>query len=158
MACHELRDLLARWSAEGSLLPGDNPRVENSSRAGSIVYRDNVPARLLDAFESLAVSASESMQHQAAVLRSVAGGFDDLPRHLQSRCEDMFMRILAGLGDHIPTRELEEALCIAENTLISAGSRQTAHAFGEARKLFPPERRRIELAWNPGPALTEQLS
>jgi uncharacterized membrane protein len=86
-----LRDLLARWcygdaafGAENSTTPG---------QAAHVVYYDNLPERLMQAFESLVIVSSESMQHQkcgASVLyvcnlaTSFAAGFATTSRRSHS--------------------------------------------------------------------------
>lgn len=117
-----LRDILARWSSA--------PEVGPDSEAAPVVYVDNVLPRLLNAFESLAVAASESMQHQsyAEILRTFELLFDRLPPDLQSRVEDVILRTLSGLGDHVLSAELETALTALIACLERAGRRQTAAA------------------------------
>ena len=64
-----------------------------------MVYTDNVFSRLMDAFETLAVVASESMQHQsfAEVIHTLAVMFDRLPPDQQRRAEDIILRIISAL-------------------------------------------------------------
>ncbi len=121
LTIYSLRDILARWSVEDRVARGV---------PAPVVYEDNVLPRLLNAFESLAVSASESMQHQsyAEVLRSFELLFDGLPSDLQSRAEDAILRSLSGLGDHVLTAELEAALTALISRLERAGRGQTAAA------------------------------
>ena len=66
----------------------------------------------MDAFEPLAVVASESMQHQsfAEVVRTFAVMFDRLPLDQQRRAEDVILRIISGLGDFVLTAELNSTL------------------------------------------------
>jgi hypothetical protein len=66
----------------------------------------------MEAFETLAVVASESMQHQhfAEVLHSFAIMFDRLSPDQQARAEDIILRIISALGDHVLTAELEATL------------------------------------------------
>jgi hypothetical protein len=54
LTIYSLRDILARWSSP--------PDEATEGEIAPIVYVDDVLPRLLNAFESLAVSASESMQ------------------------------------------------------------------------------------------------
>jgi hypothetical protein len=99
-----LRDLLAHWAAE------DNQSRQEETLP--IVYTDNVFSRLMEAFETLAVVASESMQHQnfAEVLHTFAIMFDRLSPDQQARAEDIILRIISALGDHVLTAELEATL------------------------------------------------
>lgn len=127
LTIYSLRDILARWSVAPDDAAHDPP--------APIVYEDNVLPRLLNAFESLAVSASESMQHQsyAEILRTFELVFDDLPSGLQARAEDVILRSLSGLGDHVLTAELEAALSGLVACLERAGRAQTAAAVLAAR-------------------------
>lgn len=127
MAIHNLRDLLARWAGEGSVAPGEP--------ASRVIYTDTVPARLMNAFESVAVVSTESMQHQtfAEVLRAFAVLFNRLPPNQQARTEDLILRILSGLGDHILTAPLEKELSALATTLADGGRTETAAAVRKAR-------------------------
>jgi len=117
---HGLRDVLARWSAQE-----EETRDEDLF---PIVYSDNVFVRLLDAFESLAVVSSESMQHQnfAEVARTFALMFDRLPEDQQRRAEDLILRILSALGEHVLTAELNTALSALIGTLTASARFETA--------------------------------
>jgi hypothetical protein len=101
-AIHDI--VLARWSAEAE---PDAPE-----KIFPAVCLDDTPRRLLDAFESLAVVSSESMQHQnyIAVLETFTGLFDRLPNDQQDQVEDRILRIFSALGDHVLTIQLEAAL------------------------------------------------
>ncbi len=68
-----------------------------------VVYTDNVFARLLGSFETLAVVTSESMQPQtmAEIIRTFAVMFERLSAHEQVRATDIILRILSVLGDHV---------------------------------------------------------
>lgn len=109
-----LHDLLARWagSAEDGAQEGELP----------VVYCDNVRRVLIDAFETLTVVASEAMQHQifTAVTHALTRTFERLPAVDQRRVEELWLRSLAGLGDHVLTSELDEALTTLERTLERA--------------------------------------
>ncbi|MGH7263928.1 MAG: hypothetical protein ACREMB_03605 [Candidatus Rokuibacteriota bacterium] len=92
-------------------------------------------ARLLEALESLAVVASESLQHQslAEVVRTVAVMFDRLPpRHLR-RAEDLVLRSVSALGEHVLTAELDAALSDLVSALAGADRLETAAAVRTAR-------------------------
>ena len=122
IACHALQDILFRWSEdEQSSLQAD---------AGpSIVYHDRVGERLLGRFESLLVVASESMQHQTAavVVGAMTDAFGRMSVEWKDRVETILLASLAGLGDHMPTRELGESLKKAALAL-RADTRPTAAA------------------------------
>ncbi len=126
-----LRDILARWSA--SARRGDDELVRREP--APVVYRDDVPGQLLDVFESLAVAASESMQHQslAEILRAFSvtfGRLDDASRH---RVAEILLRLLSSLGDHVLTRELEASLTATAEALADSGRDAAAGAIREAR-------------------------
>jgi uncharacterized membrane protein len=131
LTIYGLRDILARWSEP----PGDDAQAAPEHGVAPIVYVDNVPARLLNAFESLAVSASESMQHQslAAVLRTFELLFERLPPAWQARVEDIVLRSLSCMGEHVLTLELETALTDLVARFEAAGRPATAAAVVAAR-------------------------
>lgn len=124
LVIRNLRDLLARWTAE--------EEQEKSSGAAPqtipVVYTDDLFTHLMDAFETLAVVASESMQPQTAaeVIRTIAVVFDRLPADVRKRAEDMIRRMLSALGEHVLTAELNEALSGLIQTLDAAGRGETA--------------------------------
>ena len=80
-----LRDVLAHWSVEDHENPQEEPLP--------VVYRDNVFSRLMEAFESLAIVASESMQHQnfAEVLHTFAVMFDRLAAGSATACRGYYL-------------------------------------------------------------------
>jgi len=127
IAIHNLRDLLARWTGEEEAEPSDDVLP--------IVYPDDVMSLLLGAFESLAVVASESMQHQtyAEIVRTFAMTFDRLPLRERLRVEDLVLRTLSGLGDHILTTELDETLTDLVSSLERAGQASTVAAVRRAQ-------------------------
>jgi uncharacterized membrane protein len=129
LVIRSLRDVLARWAAEEEHDTPDKP-------LSAVVYIDTVPARLMNAFESLAVVATESMQHQtfAEVLRTFSMLFNRLPADQQARAEDLLLRILSGLGDHILTSRLEEELSSLEGALSDGGRTATAAAVRTAHE------------------------
>lgn len=129
LVAYALRDLLARWSADEQRRDG---RVEQPV---PMVYRDDVFAQLLGAFESLAVVASESMQHQvfAEVLQGLALTFDRLPAEHRGPAEDLVRRVLSALGEHVLTAELDAALDALVRALRLAGRPETAGAVQAAR-------------------------
>jgi uncharacterized membrane protein len=130
LTIESLRDLLARWSAEGV-------EPEHPPEGGlAIVYADTTLPRLMDAFETLAVAASESMQHQSlvAVLIALSTLFERLPPDLARRAEDVAMRVLSSLGDHVCTAPLDHALESLALTFRNAGREVSASAVEGARR------------------------
>jgi uncharacterized membrane protein len=123
-----LRDLLARWSV--------SENEETDDERAPLVYPDNVMASLFDAFESLAVVASEAMQHQtyAEIVRSIAITFERLPLPHRQRAEDLLLRSLPALGDHVLTADLDDALNRIERTLDMSGRFATASAIRDAHE------------------------
>ena len=124
---NNLHDLLARWArAEDD---------ETQEGRLPVVYPDNVMVRLFGAFESLAVVASESMQSQvyAEIVRTFALVFDRLPLPDQGRATDLLLRTIPGLGDHILTTDLDDALTSLTGALDRAGCLDVATAFRTAR-------------------------
>lgn len=117
LACRSLRDVLARWLAA----PGHDGEARQGPKP--IVYTDNVFERLIGALQSLAVVASESMQHQllSEIYRTCAALFPKLPADMQARMEDLALRSLSALGDHVLTSELDAALSALVESLTHAG-------------------------------------
>jgi hypothetical protein len=107
---------MARWSAEDE--------SGQDSAVLPVVYADNVFEQLLDAFESLAVVSSDSLQHQAfaEVLLTFAVMYERLPPAQHPRVEDLLLRILPALDDHVLTRELNSALAAVAHTLTACES------------------------------------
>lgn len=126
LVIRSLRDVLARWTADTAACDG---------AALPIVYRDNVPGRLMDAFETLAVVSSESMQHQsfAEVVHALAVMFHRLSPAQQARAEDLVRRILTALGDHVLTCELDRALSKLVEALAACSRSTTASAVRAAQ-------------------------
>ncbi len=133
LAIQNLRDLLARWLHDDAAF-GDGGGYADP--ASPVVYFDDLPNILMRAFESLAVVASESMQHQnaAAIYRTFAGQFHRLPAPLRTQAEDLFLRSLAGLGDHILTSELDAALSDLCTALRARGPSACAEALDDAQQ------------------------
>lgn len=125
-----LGDLLARWS-EPNNAP-DKPAPEPAP----VVYHDDVLATLFDAFESLTVVASESLQHQVAaeVYQAMAGLYDRLTLEGQQQIEQVALRSLATLGEHAPTRQLDRALEMLVNAFVTAGRFDGASAVRRAQE------------------------
>lgn len=128
VAIHGLRDLLARWA-------GNDQTAESHADVLPIVYPDDVMVRLLGAFESLAVVSSESMQHQtyAEILRALAVTFERLPLRERLRVEDLVLRSLSGLGDHVLTTDLDESLSALLAALERTGSSEAVTAVRRAQ-------------------------
>lgn len=82
----------------------------------------------MDAFESLAVVSSESMQHQifTEVIHTFAVMFDRLPPKQQHRAENLILRIISALGYHVLTAELDAALAALVCTLRASARSDTA--------------------------------
>ena len=128
-----LRDLLTRWlQTDAAFGAGADT---DADPAAAVVYSDDLPEQLMQAFESLAVVASESMQHQSAaeIYLTFAGLFHRLPPPLQRRADDLLLRSLSGLGDHILTSDLEASLSAVVAALNAAGRSQGAGAVGAAQ-------------------------
>lgn len=130
-ACHALSDLLWDWAQEGQLSP---PRRGQ----GRILYNDNVAEELMDAFESLVVAASESMQHQtlASVLHALTSSFDAMPTSSKDRVDDIILNSLCALGDHLPTRVLAVKYRAAIDVLGGDGRRGSAAKVAQAWDRF----------------------
>jgi len=128
-AVRNLRDLLARWAV------ADEEVAEESDERLAIVYPDDVLERLMGSIESLTVVASESMQHHvyADILRGLAVTLDRLPPPLARRTEELVLRSLAGLGDHVLTAELDDALTCIADALEAVGLGDGASAVRAAR-------------------------
>lgn len=124
-----LRDLLAQWLGEEE---DDPPNLEKLP----VVYEDDLSSQPLRMLESLAVVATESLQHQnfALVLRTFAQMFDRLPAAQRSQVEEMIPRILSRLPREVLTTELDEALLKLAVALDTAGSRETVEEVWEARQ------------------------
>jgi hypothetical protein len=69
----------------------------------------------------------------AAVLASLAAGFGRLPVEHQRRVEDLCLRSLSALGEHVLTDELDRALSALVTTLGAWGRCETAVAVQQAR-------------------------
>lgn len=130
LTIYSLRNILAHWSMEQEEDSGNHPIA--------VVYTDNVFTRLMDAFESLAVVSSESMQHQifAEVVHTFAVMFDRLPPEQQQRAESLILRIISALGDHVLTAELDAALSALVCTFRSSAHSDTADAVQVAQEEF----------------------
>ena len=125
LVCHALRDILARWLEQGEA-PED--------RSSRIVYTDRVADTAISTFESLAVVASESMQHQtlAEIMRTLAMLLPKLPPEGVDQVVGVILRSLSALGEHVLTRELERSLEIASQAMAAAGRDAAAEAVTRA--------------------------
>ena len=132
LAIWSLRDLLARWLSSDDPLSGRGGRSSDSP----VVYRDTLAEQLLGGFESLVVVASESMQHQCAaeIYRSFAKLFHRLPPALQSTVEELVLRSLSGLGDHILTSDLEASLSSLSAALLRGDRARGAQSIDAAKR------------------------
>lgn len=121
-----LRDLLARWS---------EPQGRPEGEPVPVVYNDDLIGEAITSLESLAVVASESMQHQcyAEVVRTFSKLFDRLAVRDQERVDDAVLRILSGLGDLVLSADLDQALRDLAGTLGSNGHGAAASAVRTAR-------------------------
>ena len=134
LAIWNLRDLMARWlQTDASFGAQDG---QSSEQPAPVVYSDNLPGQLMHAFESLAVVASESMQHQSAaeVYRTFATLLGRMPPALRRETEGVVLRSLAGLGDHVLTKELDDSLSTLFAALEAAGHAQCAGAVDAASR------------------------
>lgn len=132
MAIHALRDLLARWTGNHA---GQNE--ENTTAAAiSFVYPDAVLPAALSTFESLAVISAESKQHltMSAILLSIALLLPHLPDDLQTRSEELIVRVLPTLDQHGLTRELDYALAHLAASLDAVNGDETAQMVRDARQ------------------------
>jgi uncharacterized membrane protein len=127
MVSRALQDLLSHW-----VLGGDDVKVEKGPVP--LVYEDKVLLDALDVLESLVVASSESLQHQnfAQVLNTLRTLYPRLPSELQGRVGDLLRRAVSGMGDHVLTRDLEQAIEGLADVLREAGSRDTARMLEEA--------------------------
>lgn len=130
LAVHGLRNLLAHWVNDHA-----NHLQEQDDEPLAVVYHSDTFEQLLNAFEALAVISSESMQYQiyAEVVNALTMMFDRLPAAQQQRVEDLILRILSALGDHVLTYELDRSLTTLVETLIGAGRTTTAAAVTQAQ-------------------------
>ena len=127
-----LRDLLIRWCTEESDGSARNKRAKDKV---PVVYHDRTVEEILDAFESLLVVSSESMQHQCAaeLLHSIANVFTRLPAALQPRAERAVMTSLSTLGEQVLTSDLDAALSEVIETFRDAGRTAAATTVERAR-------------------------
>lgn len=133
LAIWNLRDLFARWlQSDDSFNREDGGTVDPDAL---VVYSDDLPMQVMRGFESLAAITSESMQHQCAaeIYRTFANLLHRMSPPLRRQAEDLLLRSLSGLGDHILTSTLDAALSALIDALSAAGSSQCASAIGAAQ-------------------------
>lgn len=134
LTIYGLRDIYARWFVREDR---DATAQEETASASvwPVVYQDNTPTQLLNAFETLAVVSSESMQHQnyVAVLDTFSGLLAGLPNNQQKEVENRILRILPTLGDHVLTTELDAALTALVASLKQAQRGTSAQSVQGAR-------------------------
>jgi uncharacterized membrane protein len=132
-AIRHLRDLLIRWVDETPAAERDH---DDRPAPVPVVYRDDVTKQALDVFESLLIVASESMQHQSAaeLYHSIAVVLDRLPAPLQARAEDVVLRSLSALGDHVLARDLDDALREVTAALAKVHRAEAADKVERARR------------------------
>lgn len=131
VACHALNDLLWRWSREGAL--------EQPHDARSRIYlSDDLSQHLACAYESLMVATSESMQHQtlAEIARGLSRAIPHMPDAVLDEIEDVVLRSISALGDHVPTATLEGEFEKLQHGFRSAGRVQTADKLANAWKIL----------------------
>ena len=129
-----LRDLLARWLQANDGF-GETGR-KASVADGFIAYHDNLPGEIMRGLESLAVAASESLQHQctAEIYRTFARSYHRLPAELQARAANILERTVAALGDHVLTTSLDDALTAIIVVLEREGNERTAGLIRDAQQ------------------------
>jgi hypothetical protein len=133
LACWKLCDIVAH------MIELDGEETDGSAEDPlPIVYTDAVLERAINAFESLVVVASESMQHQTVseIYRALTILYPRLPAAFQDRVEDLLLRSLTALGDHVPTSSLEDALSGLVAALQDAGRFSAAAAIEAAQSRF----------------------
>jgi hypothetical protein len=89
----------------------------------------------MNAFESLAVVSSESMQHQsfAEIISTFGVMFDRLSPDQQRRAEDLILRIISALGEFVLTADLDSALSTLVRALKQSARIHTAAAVQDAQ-------------------------
>lgn len=116
-----LRDILARWSAEGTA-EGDAHSL--------VVVPDIAPVDVIAAFENIFLVTSESIQAQtlAYAVRAVAILLETVPVPWGAGLAEASRRMLSGLGEHVLTVELETALAELAAALTAQGYGETARS------------------------------
>ncbi|MFW6084081.1 MAG: DUF2254 family protein, partial [Gemmatimonadota bacterium] len=112
------------------------PEEGTTSDGLRVVYRDDVMRDIFDTFESLAVSASESRQHQSvreivhalSVIASVAEG------HSRERIAKVTRVILATLNAHVLTTGLSDSLLELKRATDSMGETELSREIEDAHR------------------------
>ena len=130
LVCRALRDLVAYWYGDGG---------EGIERAGPecrIAVPDRVPSDLIRAFETLAVVASESMQHHvlAEAYQGLALAAERLPADRRAELQGVVDRSISALGEHVLTAELDGSIATLAAAMDQNG--YDASALREARDKF----------------------
>ena len=128
-AIESLRDILSRWAAAGEV--AENP-------SSPVVVADAAPRLAIDALEGVIVAASESIQAQTLsnVLRTLSMLLPVVPDPWAERLADVSQRALASLGEHVLTRDLEEALGGLRAALAARGFVEEARCVQDATRGF----------------------
>lgn len=118
---YTLRDLLSRWAAEEPHPVSDDPLP--------VVYNDNVLSDLLSAFESLAVVAAMSREHQilTEILIAFTTQYNKLPKDWVPLMDETIARVLPTLEHHILTHNLELAAVQFVDELEDVGQSRLAN-------------------------------
>lgn len=134
-AVRSLRDLLAVWGDDAGVERDTGARETPDRDRLPIVYTDTVIPDLFNAFESLAVASSESMQHRmfAAVATTFAVLLPRFTPEFQQMAVTAIRRILPALGDHVLTMELDTALGSLTAALKQTGHQEAADEVENAR-------------------------
>jgi len=151
LAVLNMRDLVGEWYGSGA----EGPERSTDDFPG--VYTDKVPATLFRGFESIAVVASESMQHQtlATVYAALEFCVKHVPLHCVADVEDIIRRTLSALGDHVLTHELQQALARLANALEDRGREPTAEEVRKACNILHRSIGAIHSRGTRAPAPTE---
>lgn len=130
----QLHDLIGRWARVANDATTQTDDGAGKCRVSAVVYHDGLLDQAVRTLGSMAVVASEGMQHQvaAAVYTAFARTFQFLPAPERTTAATCIARSLSGLADHVPTLELEEALRDVTTSLIEAGDTLTAAAVERA--------------------------
>lgn len=139
----QLRDVIARFIVE--------PPASDRTPDTRIVYRDDVPEKLMDAVESLAVVTADSQQHQVAadILDTMARLFRAMPSHYQERTEQVVLRTLPALASHPPTRALETAMERVRDVLASDGREDSARVVQDGLENLRQRIGRVDQQYTP---------
>ncbi|RZM32914.1 MAG: DUF2254 domain-containing protein [Sphingomonas sp.] len=120
-----LRDILARWSAEGPI-EGDPQSL--------VVIPDVAPTEVIATFENIILVTSESIQAQtlAHTVKALAILLETVPAVWGAGLAEASRRLLSSLGEHVLTVELEAALAALAETLSAQGYAEIGKAVDTA--------------------------